>query len=58
MASPKKPQSDQARPSASRRDQKPIPLNDLIPKSDVRGGRQTVFGVRAEVPSLKKKPQK
>jgi hypothetical protein len=28
--------------------EKPIPLNDLIPKKDVKGGRQTVFGaVRA-----------
>jgi len=32
-------------PIDKKRCEKPIRLNDLIPKRDVKGGRKTVFGV-------------
>ena len=42
----KKPSADASAtpPTGKGPREKPIRLNDLIPKQDVRGGRRTVFG--------------
>ncbi len=42
-----------------RKDEKPIRLNDLIPSTEVTGGRRTVFGgSRVATPPNKRKLQK
>jgi hypothetical protein len=51
--------STKVRKDDQRKDEKPIRLNDLIPSTEVTGGRRTVFGgSRVATPPNKRKPQK
>ena len=57
VASPKKPAAPPQTPGDPKRDPKLIRLNDLIPDSDVTGGRRTVFGSSAPSVPKPRKPK-